>query len=128
VHVLPGVAPTEIASFIASADLATVLFHPLNENLRHCLPNRFFSALAAGLPLLYSAQLPDLAATARAHDLGIPVDMERPDSIAAAIGSLLADPGLLERQREASRRARSALSWEAEEGQLDRILSATLET
>lgn len=126
VHLLAPVAPTEVVPFMKSADAAAVLYEALTVDYRHSLPNRFFSAVAAGLPLLYPEQLPELAGIANEHDLGVAIDPRDPRSIAAGIRLLLDDPNRLRRHREAAVRAQRVVSWESEEAQLGAAVERSL--
>ena len=116
VHLLAPVPPTEVASFIATADAAPILYRAWTVNFQHALPNRFFHAVAAGLPVLYPP-LAEIAALCSEHELGLPIDP--------------LDPGVDRRRRAArsartpscgracaanvERAAREVLSWEREE-------------
>ncbi len=62
-HLLDPVPPTEVASFIETADAAPILYYAITPNFMNALPNRFFHAVAAGLPVLY----PPLAEISRAR-------------------------------------------------------------
>ncbi len=92
----------------------------------HALPTRLFSAVAAGLPILYPA-LPEVRALAEEHGLGLPVDAEDPESVAGAVGRLAESPELAAEIRGRVRRAGETLNWEHEERRLAEIVSAALE-
>lgn len=53
-HVLPAVPPEDLPSWVASADLGTVLVEPLELNLVLSTPNKLFESIAAGTPVLAS--------------------------------------------------------------------------
>lgn len=125
VHVLPPVPPTEVAAFIATADAAPILYRAWTVNFLHALPNRFFHAVAAGLPILYPP-LVEIAALCEEHEMGIPIEPTDPDSVAAGVRSLLDDPDLAARLRANAAEARSALSWEHEERVLGDVVAAQL--
>jgi glycosyltransferase involved in cell wall biosynthesis len=126
VHLLPPVAPTEIVPFMADADVAAVLYHALTTDYLYSVPNRFFSAVAAGLPILYPGQLPELSAIAERHGLGLGIDPRHPKSVAAGVRTLLEDRELVERLRSNARRARPELSWAAEERRLVELIHTAL--
>ena len=125
VHAIEPVPPTQVASFIRSADASPILYKPLSENYRYALPNRFFHAVAAGLPIIYPRALPEIAARCERHDMGIPMESTDPASIEAGVRRLLEDDELRARLGANARAARDELGWEGEE----RVLSGlVLET
>ena len=125
VHLLPPVPPTEVASFIATADAAPILYRAWTVNFLHALPNRFYHAVAAGLPILYPP-LVEIAALCEEHRMGVPIDPADPASVAAAVTRLLDDPDLLAELAANVERAREALSWEHEEQVLAGLLDSEL--
>jgi glycosyltransferase involved in cell wall biosynthesis len=126
VHLLPPVPPTQISSFIGSADLAALLYREADRNFVNALPNRFFHAIAAGLPLLYPP-LPEISALASRHQLGIEVDTANPDAIARTLRGLSADRELLGPYAASAARARGELSWEHEESMVADVVGAAIE-
>jgi glycosyltransferase involved in cell wall biosynthesis len=128
VHLIGAVPPSEVASFIDSADAAVILYQPPNRNYDRMLPNRFFHGLAAGLPMLYPQNSFEIAALAERYALGIPVDPHDPDSIAAAVSRLRGDPGLAGRLRAGAERARQQESWDREERRFLLLVEGALGT
>jgi glycosyltransferase involved in cell wall biosynthesis len=126
VHFPGAVAPDEVVPFIAGADAAAILYYPLERNFEHALPNRFFLSLAAGLPLLYPRELPEIAAVAERHELGLPIDPRSPGSIAAAVRSLFDDPEGRGRFAENARRVADEYSWERQEARLGEVVERAL--
>ena len=126
VHIVPPVEPTEIVPFVSDADLAAVLYHALTPDYLHSLPNRFFSAIAAGLPLLYPRQLPELSKLAERHGLGVAIDPRSPASIATGVQGLIDDSARLEALRANVHRAREELTWEREEQKLSDLITSAL--
>ena len=124
VHFPDPVAPTEVSGYIRGADAAPVLYRAASTNYLYCLPNGLFHAVAAGIPVLYP-QLPEIQALAAEHELGVEMDADDPDSIAAAVRTLLDDPALLARFRRSIAAAREKLNWEQEERKLAEILAGT---
>ncbi len=126
VHLREGVPPNQVAPFIASADVAVILYLPHTANYVHSLPNRFFTAIAAGLPVLYPIGLPDLRSFAEQHQLGIPIDPTDPRSVAAAVRRFLVNDRLRSGLAANARKAGKWLTWEREEPRLEAILDAAL--
>jgi glycosyltransferase involved in cell wall biosynthesis len=118
-----SVAPEEVASFIARADAAALLYAPVNDNSPLQLFNGLFHAVAAGLPVLYPARMEAVREVCERHGLGVAVDPEDPASLAAGIAALRSD---LPRYRAAVARAAAELSWEAEEPALAAVLARAL--
>ena len=127
VHAIQPVPPTEVASFIRTADASPILYMAFSENYRQALPNRFFHAVAAGLPILYPSTLPEIASRCERFEMGIPIEPTEPDSIEAGLRRLLDDPELVSRLGANARAAHEELSWEHEERALARIIEGTLD-
>lgn len=126
VHFHPPVPAAEVPSFIASADAAAILYLPGSDNIANALPNGFFSAVAAGLALLYPDDLVEIRRLGERHDLGLPIRPRDPASIADGIRVLLEDREALGRFRANARAARDELSWEREERTLAEIAERAL--
>jgi glycosyltransferase involved in cell wall biosynthesis len=125
VHFVGAVPPVQVASFVRDADLAAVLYTPNNVSVLNALPNGFFQAVAAGLPMVY-ARLPEIEAVARDHGLGVPVNPGDPAGIAAAVESLLCDRERLAGYRAHADRASRTLTWEREERKLAEVVEAAM--
>jgi glycosyltransferase involved in cell wall biosynthesis len=126
VHLMGPVAPEQVNRFIAGADAGVILYYPITLDFEVAIPNRLFHAVAAGLPVLYP-KLPGIASIAEPNDLGLQIDSRDPASIAAAARTLMDDERVLERHRDAARRAAQELSWERQEPKLESLLRAALE-
>jgi glycosyltransferase involved in cell wall biosynthesis len=124
VHLLPPVAPTEVTSAISSADAGLIDTRARDVHM-HALPTRLFHCVAAGLPVLYPP-LPDVETLAREHGLGLPIDAEDPDSVAAAARELAESPDLAASYRANIERAREVLNWEREERKLAELVEGAL--
>jgi glycosyltransferase involved in cell wall biosynthesis len=126
VHFVPPVPPTQIVPLLATADAAAVLYLPATAGHRYALPNGFFHAVAAGTPVLYPRDLPDLRELAERYRLGWEIDPADHDSIEAAVRTLVDDPGMLARCRAHLREVRDELSWANEERVLERVVAGAL--
>jgi glycosyltransferase involved in cell wall biosynthesis len=127
VHFLPAVPPTQIVPLLTTADAAAVPYYPSSTTVRHALPNGFFHAVAAGVPILYPRSLVDLRELAARHALGWEIDPQSPGSIAGAVRTLLEDPDALAGCRGRMREAHDDLSWANEERELARVVAAALD-
>jgi glycosyltransferase involved in cell wall biosynthesis len=125
----PGVAfvgsvpPEEIAAYIAPADAAALLYVPVNANSPVQLVNGLFHAVAAGLPLLLPDRMDAIRDTGTHHDLGVVVDPQDTDALAAGIAALRAD---LPRLKANVAAAAPQLSWEREEDVVADVLRRAL--
>jgi glycosyltransferase involved in cell wall biosynthesis len=125
VHFLGPVPATEVPAFIRTADVVAVLYIANCNNIAMALPNGFFSAIAAGLPMLYP-ELPEMRRIAEEHELGLPIEPTRPDSIVATVRALMDDPNRVAELRSNAERARGMLNWEREEALLAEIVDRTI--
>lgn len=114
VHFVGKVAPAQVATALADADLSVVYVRPICLSYRFSLPNKLFESIHGGLPIA-AADLPDTAALVRAHGVGEIFDAQSPRDMAETIRTILADP---ERYRAAARQAATQLTWEHEEAAL----------
>ena len=127
VHLLEARPPTGIVPFIRSADLAPIPYYEITSSHRSSLPNGLFHAIAAGLPILYSASLPEVAALCTEHDLGPPIEPRDPASLRRTVGMLLERPEEVARLRGNVEEAAKVLSWEREEAALASLVGRLLE-
>ena len=122
VHVLDPVAPSELLSWVASADVGAMPIQRSTLNHYLSTPNKLFECLAAGVPVVAS----DFPAMRRivtadpAGPLGVLCDAASVDSVAAALQRILE----LEPSEAAGMRARCTAAarerwnWEHESGAL----------
>lgn len=111
--IIPPVPTNNIASTLAQADAAAVLTSPYITNNFNALPNKFFEAVAAGLPIV-SSPIPAVTALVEQYDLGVTCDPSDPASIAAAALTVL-KPENQSRYRANALKAHHELNWETEE-------------
>lgn len=121
VHLVPPVQPTEVEGFIRDAELSAIIYYPRSVNYLHALPNGFFHAIAAGLPLLYS-ELPEIKQIAEQYNLGLPINPQDPESVRTAVMELLQNPEKLAQFRKNALQAREDLCWEKEDLLLQQLL------
>lgn len=126
VRFVPPVAPTQIVPLLTGADAAAVPYFPSSTTVEHALPNGFFHAVAAGVPVLYSRSLVDLRALASRHAVGWEIDPASAASISAAVRALLDDPATLAQRRSHVQGVRDELSWAHEERKLACIVGSAL--
>ena len=114
VHLLEPVAPMDVITAIADADVSLCLFQDTSLNQRFAMPNKLFESLLAGVPLLVS-DLPDMAALVHRMQAGLAVDQTDPDAVIAAIRTLLARRADFVPAGEARTALKQSCSWEGQE-------------
>lgn len=115
-HWFPPVPHEAVPATIATADCSTLMFTPDALNYQFALPNKFFEAVAAGVPLVYGTTQ-EVNRLAREYDLGVGCDPSDPRSIAEAITTVL-EPETNARFRANAVKTREILNWETEEKKL----------
>jgi glycosyltransferase involved in cell wall biosynthesis len=106
-----------LQAYLASSIVGLVLFSDWKNN-RLALPNRLFEFMAHGVPIVGTDFLL-IREIVSGTDCGILLDSGRPESIAAAIDSLLRDPAAAKAMGKRGRAAvRRRYRWEVE---LDRL-------
>lgn len=91
--VLPPVGYDQVSAFTPAADLGHALYEPIHINHVHSTTasNKIMEYMEAGLPLLVS-DTPSLRAHVEKYRCGVVADEQSPESIAAAVNTLLGDP------------------------------------
>ena len=124
VHILPPVPVNEVSHTIADASLAAVLISTEVLSYKWSLPNKFFEAVAAGLPIL-AGQGVDIGQQMAQYDLGFICHPKEPQSIADGIAHLLEDQNQ-KHYRQQVIQAQAELNWEVEEQKLFSLYDAIL--
>ena len=127
VHLVPPVPPTEIVPLLAEADLAPIPYYPSSVSVRHALPNGFFLAVAAGVPVLYPVQLVDLRALAERYAVGWEIDPEATRRSRAAVQRILGAPEELADRHDRLHAVRDELSWSTDEQELARVIAGVFD-
>ena len=111
----PAVAWYHLSAWVTAADVGVIAFPPSPLNNYYGTPNKLFDYLAAGVPVVTS-DFPEMRRIVLGERVGATCDPLAPQSIAAAVQSLLDRPW---DERQAMRRrcrqaAESRYSWEHE--------------
>ena len=116
---MPPVPYNELLDWTASADIGLTLFPPdYSRSIRFTQPNKLFEYLMAGLPVL-SSQLEAIEEIIETYDVGQVIPSLEPETVAAAINTLLADATALHRMSQNALEAtKNDLNWEKESLQL----------
>lgn len=104
--ILPPVCYDEVLQLTPGADAGHALYEPIHINNIHITTasNKTMEYMAAGLPVLVSDR-PGLRAFVQEYECGLTADESSPESLAAAVNTLLGDPDLAGRLGAAGARA-----------------------
>jgi glycosyltransferase involved in cell wall biosynthesis len=117
-HVGHAFPPDEVVPAVRSADLGLVLYEPRSTNYRYALPNGFFQAVAAGLPLV-RAPLVEVERAIAGRAIGICLERLDAANLAAAVLRCAADTARLRAGAAALARE---LSWGIEAARLEALI------
>jgi glycosyltransferase involved in cell wall biosynthesis len=112
VHLLPEVAPREVACHLAKAHCGSILYRPTGYTRRVVHVVKLYEYMACGLPIVAS-NFPGLTKTIEAEECGVVADPCSPTAIADALERLILDPEYAARLADNGRRAfLDRFSWE----------------
>lgn len=112
IYLHPVVPPEDVLIHTVSADYGVALIKGTSFSYRHCLPNKLFEYVMAGLPVIVS-NLPEMKRVVEGMEIGVVCQESTPRALAKAIDELKnMDRTKLERNLEA---ARARYCWEAQE-------------
>jgi hypothetical protein len=104
-------------------DIGIFFQEPLNFNLEHSLPNKFFEFVQARIGIAITP-LPEMSAFVRQYDLGVVGTDFRTDSLANQMRTL--DQAKVEHYKRQASKAARPLSSEANMSLLDRLVSRVI--
>jgi glycosyltransferase involved in cell wall biosynthesis len=114
VRIVAPVAPSELLTYTAGATVGVIPYEPHGLNNRYTTPNKLFEYINAGVPVLGS-HLPELERFILGCEVGRTFQPGDPADLAATLNRMLGDEPALERQRQATSRARVNLTWQSQE-------------
>jgi len=82
---LPAVHQDELAAWTADADVMLIPLPPISANQRDSTPNKFWEALAAGVPVVVVHGLREMERLVADLDLGVVAASGEPGDLAAAL-------------------------------------------
>ncbi len=123
VHLIPPVHPTAVVPTLRGADAMLIALIPKEGQSPHALPNKIYQGLAAGLPILYSPELVEIANVI--DGTGIEIDPADPDSIARGVRKLLISDDR-ERHARAAATLGSMVGWDRQERRLYDLVAGIL--
>lgn len=106
IYVQPAVAPEAVLEYTASADVGVSSIDLSCLNHLHCLPNKFFEYIMAGLPVLVN-DAQDMKRVVEERGIGAVLGEFTPESVQDALASLALRP----RQDLAARLASTAAEY-----------------
>ncbi len=112
IHFMAGLAPADLLTWTASADVAVMPIEPSTLNHRLTTPTRLYDAMGAGVPVVAS-NLPGMAEIVRETGIGVLVDPTSAPAIAAGIREVLDAPpeGRAAWRRACLAAARGPYAW-----------------
>ncbi len=122
----PAVPVEALRNYAGAADMGVSLLQPVVQNHILALPNKFFENIQSLTPVIVS-DFPAISSLLRHYGIGLPVNPESPEDIAAAIRRMRDDREFYAACKENLKRAKEELCWEQEKTALEeayrRILS-----
>ncbi len=115
-EIVGAILPEQMIRTLKQATLAAVLITDDYLSYYLSLPNKFFEAVAAGLPIIASP-IPEVKHMIESYDIGVLCNPKDPQEIALAIQTAL-KPENFSRLQANVKRAQQDLNWEAEERKL----------
>jgi glycosyltransferase involved in cell wall biosynthesis len=117
VHIVTNLSLGESSQYAAMADVALCVIPDTCLNNRLATPNKLYSAIAAGVPIVVS-DLPAMGSLVKEFGIGLVVDPTNPEKIAEAVSRILYDEDLRAQLLANVERARLTYNWEVESSKL----------
>lgn len=109
-----SVEPDGVVAAVSGADVGLAPYIPSGRNDQLAAPNKLFEYLHAGLAVAAS-DLPDIRLVVTDSNAGVLFDAADPESIIAAVSSLVRDPGRMAEAKAAARAAAPRYTWDRQE-------------
>lgn len=123
VTIAPPCLPADLVPLANRADVGVYPIPPLTVQTTHCLPNKFFEYMQAGLALAVSDG-PEMVRLVREADAGIVVSTEGPAELARDLSALT--PDRVNTYKENALVAARHLCWEVERATLFAAVEAAM--
>jgi glycosyltransferase involved in cell wall biosynthesis len=114
VHLLGEVDFRDLVGLTRGAFAGLAPFQALSASYLYSLPGKLFEYIQAGVPVIATA-LPEIRKVVDGYGVGICLDDEKPETLAAALRRLSEEPGLRAGFLRNLPAAQAELCWEAEE-------------
>ena len=108
----------EMLAYLSLAEIGITLLQPRDKNMIYSLGRKFLEYIAAGIPVL-APDFPEYRSIIDRYQLGLVMDPEDPQEIAATVTRLVKDRELRQQLGDNAARAfEGELNWELESGKL----------
>ena len=114
VHLLGEVDFRDLTALTRGALAGLAPFQALSVSYLYTLPGKLFEYIQAGVPVIATA-LPEIRKVVEGYGVGICVEDDKPETMAAALRRMLAEPGPRAGFLRNLPAAQADLCWEAEE-------------
>jgi glycosyltransferase involved in cell wall biosynthesis len=121
VHFIENVPATEVVPLIRDADAALLVYYQRSANYKNSLPNGFFQAVAAGLPVLHSG-LPEVTRLCNEFGFGAGVAPDDAEKMTELLRHVVGRSEWHGDQKRQSLQAAQELTWQKEEARLQQLL------
>lgn len=122
-HVLPPVQPSEVVSYIGSADVSVLPIQNVCLSYYYCMPNKLLESVFAGVPVAV-ASLFELKKFVAAHRVGLVMDETDPQSISATIRELVKNRAAYVLDDDQKQAIVEGYGWAAQAAKLQGIYAA----
>jgi glycosyltransferase involved in cell wall biosynthesis len=126
-HFIENVPANEVVPLIRDADAALLVYYQRSANYKNSLPNGFFQAVAAGLPVLHSG-LPEVTRLANKFGFGVGVAPDDAERMTELLRHVLDRSAWYENLKRQSLQAAQELTWQKQEIRLQRLLIWALQS
>jgi glycosyltransferase involved in cell wall biosynthesis len=120
---LPAVPSSDVASYIASADVGVVIYRNSCRNNYLCAPNKLYDYCMAGLAVA-GCDFPPVRAVIEQYRVGVMFTPEDPASITKEINNLLSDEVELAAAKRRTHDVAIVYNWESQAGKLQQLYKA----
>lgn len=107
----------DLPTYTAAATVGFQVLQNVCFNHYSASSNKLFEYMAALTPVI-AADLPEIRRVVEREEIGLIVDVESPQSIAAAVNQIIKDDLLRQKMQERASTARRQYNWEQEKGRL----------
>lgn len=121
----PAVPIEVLRNYVGAANIGTSLIMPTYKSYYLSLPNKFFENIQSLTPLIAS-DFPEMGKRVREYNIGLAVNPESVEEIAAAIRRMRDDREFYAACKENLKRAKEELCWEREKEALKRAYERLL--
>ncbi|WP_214854104.1 glycosyltransferase [Exiguobacterium sp. s166] len=119
IHFMDKVPLDQLPSYTAAATVGFQVLQNVCFNHYSASSNKLFEYMSALVPVV-AADLPEIRRVVETEAVGLIVDVESPQAIAAAVNQIVEEDGLRQAMKERTKQARQKYNWDKEK---DRLLT-----